>query len=124
MGGLGPGFAATGGAGLLPATGGLGFVATGGAGFPPPSALDGLEESESSGVEDEGVFFQGVGEPFEGPIPGNTDTGFADGLALIADGLTDATGVAAGLGVGAGAGALRGGGGGAAGAALGGTSSR
>lgn len=73
------GFPGTLGAGLAPTTGGLGFAATGGGGL-DASELEGLELAGESSVP-EGVFFQGVAEPLEGAIPGNTDTGFADGLA-------------------------------------------
>lgn len=73
-----------GGGGLAP-TAGLGLAPMGGGTF--AAELEGLE---LSGVEPAVVaagFFQGVGPPFDPPIPGNTATGFADALAVTADGL-------------------------------------
>lgn len=103
-----PGFAPTGGGA------GFGFAAIGGGGF-EASELEGRGPAEELS-EAEGAFFQGVADPLEAPIPGNTETGFADASAVRA--LTTA-----GLGVGVGTGRDRGGGGGV-GAALGGANSR
>lgn len=131
-----PGFTPTGGAG------GFGLVATGGGGL-LPIVLDGLE---STGVLLVGelpplvdrFFFHGVADPFEGAMPGNTDTGLADAsaptaLKAAADGvgLPDIVGAAGALGAAGAAGGgggrrTAGGGGGGTGAAFGfgGTSSR
>lgn len=76
--------------------------------------LEGLELPEESSVD--GVFFHGVAEPFAGTIPGKTETGFADTLAV-----SDWTGILAAACAGA---RFRGGGGGAAGLAFGGASSK
>lgn len=111
------GFAPTlGGApGFAPTTGGFGFVPTGGgAAFPAPSALAGRELPGESSPALLTFFFHGAADPFAGPIPGNTDTGFACTSATLAPALTGALG----------GGGLRGGGGGAACTAAGGTSSR
>lgn len=112
---FGGGFAAIGGAGF-------GFAAIGGGGF-EPTVLEGLEDPFESDTAD-GVFFQGVADPFAAAIPGNTDTGFADASAAIDLGM--AALIAAGAGGGGTAlGARGGGGGGGAGAAASfGTSSR
>lgn len=117
-GGLGaPGFEPTGGGGA-----GLGFVPTGGGGFAPVAGVPFELEAAS--------FFHGVAEPFEGAIPGKTETGFADALAATGFGgaaLTPA-GFAASGGFAAppGVGLAGGGGGGGAATAFGlrGTSSR
>lgn len=71
-----PGFAAIGGAGF-------GLLAIGGGGL-WFNELVGLELTgvESSEVE-EGVFFHGVAEPLDDPIPGNTETGLADWSATM-----------------------------------------
>ena len=76
-----PGFAASAGPGL-------GLAATGGGALEFPAADDGLEASELVFAFEEVVgFFQGVTEPFEGAIPGNTDTGLADASAVTEVGL-------------------------------------
>lgn len=105
-----PGLLATGGAGLgLDATGGGGFVAI---------ELPGLElAGESLDDEAVGVFFHGVADPFAAPIPGKTDTGFAEASAVT--GAARAVVVAAGF---PGTGRLRAGGGGAAAAGAGASS--
>lgn len=103
-----PGFAPMGGVGL-------GLVATGGGGF----EANELEGRELAGelLSLAGAFFQGVAEPLAAAMPGKTETGFAEGLAVTAEGVNLA---AAGVGT-----LLRGGGGGAGGAAgCGGTSSK
>jgi hypothetical protein len=77
------GFPGTLGAGLLP-TGGVGFglVATGGGGF-GASELPGRElAGESSDDDAVGVFFHGVADPLAAAMPGKTDTGLADALAV------------------------------------------
>jgi hypothetical protein len=68
-----PGFAANGGAT------GFGLTATGGGAFPVANELPGRELAAelSPNPLEEGVFFHGVADPFAGPIPGKTDTGFA-----------------------------------------------
>lgn len=72
------GFAATGG-------GGFGFEATGGGGL-EAIELDGRElaglESVDAPLLACGAFFHGVAEPFDGPIPGKTDIGLVDALAV------------------------------------------
>lgn len=108
-GGLGaPGFAPTG--------GGFGFVATGGPGGLGANELEGRELGAES--VDAGGFFHGVADPLEDPMPGNTETGFAEASAEteLSTGLGAATDVGRALD--------GGGGGGGAGAAFGGTSSR
>lgn len=105
--------------GLAPgAGGGFGLPATGGGGGFGAKELEGRE---FIGVSTEGVgaFFQGVADPLAVPIPGKTETGFAEASAVVADAV-GALGVADGTGRVLGGG----GGGGGAGAALGGTSSR
>lgn len=106
------------GIGGLPGTfGAPGFAASGGGfGLTGPG---GLEPSELEGFEGgagmlgaTGVFFHGVADPFDGPMPGNTATG----LSNVSGGI----GLTCGLGA-AGAAGRRGGGGGAA---FEGTSSR
>lgn len=110
------------GAGLDPTAGagGFGFTPTGGGGL-LARELDG-RESESSVVVN-GVFFHGAADPLAGAIPGNTDTGFADALAV-----SDWTGTFAVVGLvalaGVGTGRPRGGAGGAAGPGLGSTNSK
>jgi hypothetical protein len=84
---------------------GFGFAAIGGAGFAPGAG-------EAEGV----VFFHGAADPFDGAIPGNTDTGFADASAVSGEARPTAAF--------AGAGFARGGGGGAAAAAGAGAGSR
>lgn len=123
------GFAPIGGAGF-------GFVATGGGGL-VAKELDGREppglESDDASPLDCGAFFHGVAEPFDGPIPGKTETGFAEASAVTE--WIDTFGPpnpALGLGAvcpsegGGGGRRFAGGGGGGAGAAFGfgGTSSR
>jgi hypothetical protein len=114
----GPGLAATGGPGF-------GFTATGGGGL-SASTLEGLEFASKSLAPVEGALFQGVVDPFEGAIPGNTETGLA--VALAVTDCTTTFGPADGVGFGAGAAGIGRrpcGGGGAAGAlCFGGTSSR
>lgn len=95
----------------------MGFVATGGGGF-PASELPGLEFPGES-LDAVGVFFHGVEDPFAGPMPGKTDTGFADASAVKGEARTVLVAVAAGL---AGTGRLRAGGGGAAAAGAGASS--
>lgn len=114
MGGLLGGFGA---AGFAPTGGpnGFGLAATGGGGV-GDIELEGLEDAGGS-PDDEGVFFHGVADPLEDPIPGKTETGFADTSAV--NGLVD------GLGCAGWAGRFLGGGGGAGTAAtFGGASSR
>ena len=111
---FGGGFAAIGGTGF-------GFAAIGGGGF-EPTVLGGLEDPFESETAD-GVFFQGVADPFAAAIPGNTETGFADASAATDFGTAALT--AAGAGAGGTALGARGGGGGGAGAAASfGTSSK
>lgn len=107
-----PGFAPTGGGA------GLGFEPTGGGGALPPATLTGRElagvvarEEPFVPDEDEGVFFQGAGNPFEAAMPGKAATGLAEGLAVTewAVGALGAAGTALGAAGGGG-----GGGGGAA----------
>ena len=62
-----------GGAGFFPIGG------AGGAGF-APAVLDGRELAGVVPVDAAGVFFHGA-TPLEGPMPGNTDTGFAEASA-------------------------------------------
>lgn len=113
-----PGFAPTGGGA------GFGFAPTGG-GAGLLMVLDGRDDAGELSLDAAGVFFHGAALPFAAAIPGKTDTGFAEALALTAliaaaAGVTfDAVG--AGLIVDVGRGRV-GGGGGAAGAA--GASSR
>jgi hypothetical protein len=61
---------------------GLGLAATGG-GLPPKELVGLGFTSERSSAEDvDGVFFHGLAVPFEGAIPGKTDTGFAEASAV------------------------------------------
>jgi len=64
--------------------GGAGFFPTGGAvgGGLPPAVLDGREFIGVGVAEAIGVFFHGAAVPLDGPIPGNTDTGFAEAFAV------------------------------------------
>lgn len=71
--------------------GGFGLAATGGGGL-GAEELDGRELSEDSAADN--VFFQGVADPFAGPMPGKTETGFAFALAV-----TDWTETLAAVGV-------------------------
>lgn len=89
--------------GLAPTGGGLGFTASGGGGL-FANELDGLEFAGEGSAEG---FFHGVVVPFDGPIPGNTDTGLAEASAVtaIADGFGTVAGVGRALGGGGGAGA-------------------
>lgn len=107
-------FRGAGGAGLAP-TGGFGLVASGGPGGLISSELEG-RETGAEAADAVGVFFHGVADPFEGPMPGNTATGLLEASADIE--LTKDFGAAGA------AGRLGGGGGDGAGVALGGTSSR
>jgi len=125
-----PGFAAIG--------GGLGLFAIGGGGLAarelPGLELAGVLLDEALAVP--GVFFHGVADPLDGPMPGKTDTGLADESATtdLTGTLAAAAGAGVGLevvitGVGVTEGGRRfGGGGGGGGAAaafgFGGTSSR
>lgn len=129
-----PGFApgGLGGAPGFAATGGFGLVATGGGGL-PPIELEGLELGgvlcDEPPLEAPGIFFQGVADPLAADIPGNTDTGFADesaDTALIGTLAIAGADFGAGGAAGVVGGGRRFGGGGGAGAALGfgGTSSK
>jgi len=64
--------------------GGAGFFPTGGAGGGglAPAVLEVREFVRVVTVDAAGVFFQGAAVPLEGAMPGNTDTGFADALAV------------------------------------------
>lgn len=116
-----PGFAPIGGGfGLLPTAGGGGLLAKELPGRDPAGLLSPDPPFAA------GVFFQGAAEPFAAGIPGKTETGFADALAVM-----DLRAAALGVGLPApgvvdeapmgGAGGRRpaGGGGGGAGAAFG-----
>ena len=102
---------------------GFGFVATGGGGLLPNEEF-GREALGELSVESCGVcvFFHGVAEPFEGPMPGKTETGLAFEFATsdLTGGLADRVEEVV---VGGGTGALLwvggGGGGGGVGVALG-----
>lgn len=123
------GFTATGGGfGLFAATtGGGGLVA---------KELEGLELAVVLSYEllvAPGAFFHGVADPLDGPIPGKTDTGFADEsaatnligtLAVEFGAGVDFSGVGAAAGIEGGGRRFGGGGGAAAALGLGGTSSR
>ena len=104
------GFAAKGGPGF-------GFVAIGGPGL-SAREVEGLEFAgvdSADALEAAGAFFQGVADPLEGTIPGNTETGLAEESAIT--GMVDALGVleaTGALGIG-----RRFGGGGGPGVALG-----
>lgn len=110
-------------AGLAPPTGGLGAEGTGGL-FPTFGASPGgfgvglLTAAEA--LDSAAGFFHGVALPFDGPIPGNTETGFALTSAATDLATIGAAGLLAAEGVGTG----RRAGGGGAGAAFAGTSSR
>jgi len=102
---------------------GLGLVVTGGGGLLAAE----FEEVELAGVSLDvlGVFLHGVADPSEGPIPGKTETGFADALAV--KDCTGTFGAAGGEGTGLDVGGgrrLGGGGGVGVGLGFGGTSSR
>lgn len=97
------------------ATGGGGLATSGGALGLPAVAVP--PEVEAAG------FFHGVAEPLFGPIPGNTDTGFADESAATDWTGAFATGATAGV-VDGGRRRFGGGGGAATAFGLGGTSSR
>jgi len=78
--------------GLLDAiggAGGFGLLPTGGDGAGLPTVLDGLEEGRSA------VFFQGVDDPLEAPMPGKTATGLV--LTDASTGFVDVVGVGLGL---------------------------
>lgn len=121
--------------GFAPTGGGFGLAATGGGGL-LARELEGLEvagvlSDEPLGAP--GVFFHGVADPFDGAIPGKTETGLADESAAIGlIGALAAVGAGVGLSNIAGAAGVEeggrrlggGGGGAAAGLGLGGTSSR
>ncbi len=114
------------GAGFAATTGGLGLAARGG-GALPANALEGREfPGESSGVDDEvdTCFFHGVADPFEAAIPGKTETGLAEALAVTECNEALVAGTGACFAAGAEGGARARGGGGGAGAALGGSNSR
>lgn len=113
IGGLPAAFGA--GAGLA-ATGGFGLVAIGGPGGLISVELEGREAGAEEVADAVGVFFHGVAEPFEGPMPGKIAIGL---LETSAD-----TELAIGFGAACGVGRFGGGGGVGTGAALGGTSSR
>ena len=106
--------------GAFGGAGGVGLVATGGFGLLAIGGADGLISSElegrEAGAEALGIFFHGVDDPFEGPMPGKTATSLLDASAD--------TDPAKGFGAATDAGRLGGGGGAGAGAALGGTTSR
>lgn len=75
-GSLGPvGLEATGG-------GGAGFFPIGGGGGLVPAVLDGREFIGVTPTEAGSAFFHGAAVPLDGPIPGNTDTGFAEASAV------------------------------------------
>lgn len=62
--------------------GGAGFFPTGGAGGDlTPAVLEGREFVGGVTVAAAGLF-QGAAVPLEGAMPGNTDTGFAEALAV------------------------------------------
>jgi hypothetical protein len=62
--------------------GGAGFFPIGGGGGLDPAVLDGREFIGVAPVEATGDFFHGAAVPLDGPIPGNTDTGFAEAFAV------------------------------------------
>lgn len=64
--------------------GGAGFFPTGGAGGGgfAPTELDGRELTGVVPVDAAGVFFHGAAVPLEDPMPGKTDTGFAEVSAV------------------------------------------
>jgi hypothetical protein len=64
--------------------GGAGFFPTGGAGGEgfAPTELDGRELAGVVPEDAAGVFFHGAAAPLEAAMPGNTDTGFAEALAV------------------------------------------
>jgi hypothetical protein len=64
--------------------GGAGFFPTGGAGGAgfAPAELDGREFAGVVPVDAAGVLFHGGAAPLEDAMPGNTDTGFAEALAV------------------------------------------
>ena len=65
--------------GLAPIGGGFGLAATGGGGLEPIEL--GGRETAGEPLLLEAAFFQGAADPSLAAIPGNTETGFADGLA-------------------------------------------
>ena len=130
IGGFPPATGGLGAPGLLAKGGGvgLGLFATGGGGGLPARELPGREAAGVLALEPfavvAGDFFHGVADPFDGAIPGNTATGFAEASAVT--GLATIFGAAGAPGGRGAAGGGGGGGGAAAGLALGlgGTSSK